>query len=147
MQKSRVSGALHFTLFIPDFKVDTKSARAVLPQNISREDAIFNMQRIALLPHAFEVGNVDLIKIVTEDKLHQQYRKNLFKNIDEIEKIAYECGAISFVVSGAGPSCLAISDKPLSDTLASKLEGKDNNWIAYTVTVDNEGAKEIYDEQ
>ena len=146
-QKYTVSDALCFTAIIPDFAVDTKAARAVLPQNISREDAIFNMQRVALLPHAFEKGSIELIKLVTEDRLHENYRKPLFKNINQIEKAAYECGAISFTVSGAGPTCLALSQTQISKELNNKISNLENNWVALSVSVDNEGAKEIYDEQ
>ena len=146
-QKYSVSDAICFTAVIPDFKVDTKDARAVLPQNISRADAIFNMQRVALLPYAFEHGCPELIKLVTEDRLHESYRKPLFKNINQVEQAAYECGAISFAVSGAGPTCLAFSTVQISDKLNEKISILENNWVALSVSVDNEGAKEIYDEQ
>ena len=146
-QKYTVSDDICFTALVPDFKVSTKEARAVLPKNISREDAIFNMQRIALLPYAFEHGRIDLINLVTDDRLHESYRKKLFKNIAEIEDAAFECGAISFAVSGAGPACLAFSKNPIYKELSKKIENKDNNWQAYGIAVDNEGAKEIYDEQ
>ena len=105
------------------------------------------MQRVALLPHAFEKGSIELIKLVTEDRLHENYRKPLFKNINQIEKAAYECGAISFTVSGAGPTCLALSQTQISKELNNKISNLENNWVALSVSVDNEGAKEIYDEQ
>lgn len=146
-QKYSVSDAICFTAIVPDFKVDTKIARGVLPQNISRDDAIFNMQRVALLPYAFERGCPDLIKLVTEDRLHESYRKPLFKNINQVERSAYECGAVSFTVSGAGPTCLAFSTTPIADKLNEKISFLENNWVALSVSVDNEGAKEIYDEQ
>ena len=146
-QKYSVSDAICFTAIVPDFKVDTKIARGVLPRNISRDDAIFNMQRIALLPYAFERGCPDLIKLVTEDRLHESYRKPLFKNINQVERSAYECGAVSFTVSGAGPTCLAFSTTPIADKLNEKISFLENNWVALSVSVDNEGAKEIYDEQ
>ena len=146
-QKYIVSDDICFTALIPDFEVSTKDARNVLPKNISRDDAIFNMQRIALLPYAFEHGRLDLIGLVTDDKLHESYRKPLFKNIEEIENAAYECGALSFAVSGAGPTCLAFSKDPIYAELSQKIKDKDNNWQAIGVAVDNEGAKEIYDEQ
>jgi threonine synthase len=146
-QKYSVSDEICFTALIPDFKVSTKDARAVLPENITREDAIFNMQRIALLPYAFEHGRLDLIGLVTDDRLHESYRKTLFKNIDEIERAAYECGALSFAVSGAGPACLVFSKHPIYTELSNKIKNKDNNWQAIGIAVDNEGAKEIYDEQ
>ena len=105
------------------------------------------MQRIALLPYTFEHGRLDLIRLVTDDRLHQSYRRRLFKNIDEIENAAYECGALSFAVSGAGPTCLAFSEAPIYENLNEKIKMLENNWIAYGVSVDNEGAKQIYDEQ
>ena len=146
-QKYNVSDSIYFTALIPDFKVSTSDARAVLPENISREDAIFNMQRVALLPYAFEHGRLDLISLVTEDRLHESYRKTLFKNIDEVEKAAYDCGALSFAVSGAGPACLTFSKLPIHLELSEKIKNKDNGWQALAINVDNEGVKEIYDEQ
>jgi len=146
-QKYTVSDKICFTALIPDFKVDTKDARAVLPKSVSREDAIFNMQRIALLPYAFEHGRLDLIGLVTDDRLHESYRKTLFRNIEEIEAVAHEVGALAFAVSGAGPTCLAFSENPIYDALNKKIHALDNAWVAFGVAVDNEGAKEIYDEQ
>ena len=146
-QKYTVSDNICFTALIPDFKVSTKEARAVLPKTVSREDAIFNMQRIALLPYAFEHGRLDLIHLVTDDRLHESYRKTLFKNVDEIERVAFESGALAFAISGAGPTCLAFSKDNISKKMNERIASMDNSWIAYSVAVDNEGAKEIYDEQ
>ncbi|MBQ4071650.1 MAG: threonine synthase [Clostridia bacterium] len=145
-QKYTVSDKICFTALIPDFKVSTKDARAVLPKMINREDAIFNMQRIALLPYAFEHGRLDLIHLVTDDRLHEEYRKTLFKNIEQIEEAAFDAGALAFAVSGAGPTCLAFSEDPIADILNTRIRKMENGWIAYAVAVDNEGAKEIYDE-
>lgn len=146
-QKYSVSDKIFFTALVPDFKVETKMARDVLPKVIDRNDAIFNMQRIALLPHSFESGNMELIKLVTQDKLHQEYRRCLFKNIDDVEKYTFECGAIAFAISGAGPTCLAFSDEPIGKMINRKICKLENGWIAYDLGIDDEGAKEIYDEQ
>ena len=146
-QKYSVSDKIFFTALVPDFKVSTKDARAALPDMVSRADAIFNLQRIALLPYAMENGSLVLIKAVTGDRLHEAYRRPLYKNVDEVEAAAYSLGAISFNVSGAGPTCLCYSDKPIADELNERLKEMDNGWVAYALTVDNEGAKRIYDEQ
>lgn len=145
VQKYRVSPKICFTALVPSFAVSTKEARSVLPKSISRDDAIFNMQRVALLPYAFEHGRLDLIPLVTDDKLHEQYRMPLYKNIDEVEDKAVKLGAISFTVSGAGPTCLAYSKNPISEELNKSISALDNCWVAYDMAVDNEGAKEIYD--
>ena len=146
-QKYPVSDKICFTALVPDFEVSTKEARAVLPKIINREDAIYNMQRIALLPYTFTNGRLDLIKLVTDDKLHEQYRRQLYRNVDAVEAAAFDTGAIAFAISGAGPTCLAFSEYPMQKKLNEKLAKLENGWKAYDVGVDNEGAKEIYDEQ
>ena len=145
VQKYNVSPKICFTALVPSFAVSTKDARAVLPKEISREDAIFNMQRIALLPYAFEHGRLDLIPLVTDDALHEKYRMPLYRNINEVEDKAIKLGAIAFTVSGAGPTCLAYSKAPISEELNKSISPLDNEWVAYGLAVDNEGAKEIYD--
>lgn len=146
-QKYTVSDKICFTTLTPSFKVDTKLARSVLPKSIGLDDAVYNMQRVALLPYAFEHGRLDLIHLVTGDRLHQQYRKNLFKNINEIIQAANELNVLSFTVSGAGPCCLAFSKNIIANELNEKISSLENNWVAEAVEVDNDGAKEIYDEQ
>ena len=49
-----VSETVCFTAISPDFEVATRDARAVLPQTVNRQDAVFNLSRAALLPRAFE---------------------------------------------------------------------------------------------
>ena len=146
-QKYTVSDKICFTALVPDFKVQTSDARAALPQIINRKDAIYNMQRIALLPYAFEHGRLDLIKFVTGDRLHEQYRKELYKNFSDVEKIALEEGALAITVSGAGPVHIAYSEIPIAEKIKSRIQGIENNWVALGLSVDNEGTKEIYDEQ
>ncbi len=145
VQKYNVSPKICFTALVPSFAVSTKEARAVLPESVSRADAIFNMQRVALLPYAFEHGRLDLVPLVTDDKLHESYRMPLYKNIDEVEDKAVKLGAIAFTVSGAGPTCLAYSKKPIFEELNKAISSLENDWVAYGLAVDNEGAKEIYD--
>ena len=141
--KFDVSDKIYFTALIPNFEVKTSDARKVLPEKYCREDVIFNMSRTALLPYAFEKGDFDLIKTVTQDKIHEQYRKKLFKNIDEVEKIAYSCGAVSFFISGAGSTCMCISKQPIDDVLNEKLKNIENAWIALPLKIDSQGTKEV----
>ena len=134
-----VSDAICFTVVYPDFEVQTKDARAVLPKTVERSDAIFNLSRTALMQHAFTQGHFFLLKHVTKDRLHEPYRKKLFRNIDEIEKAAYECGAVSFIISGAGSACLCISEKPIVDELNQKIASLANHWMAMSLNIDQNG--------
>lgn len=141
--KYSVSDKVYFTAVIPDFEVRTRSARATLPKFVECKDAIFNMSRTAILPKAFEDGDFKLIKIATQDRLHEIYKRQLFKNISEVENEAYSVGAASFVISGAGSTCLCISNKPICDEFNEKISKLENNWRAISLTVDNEGARNI----
>ena len=141
--KSAVSSDIKFTAIIPEFKVNTKDARKVLPASVPFKDAIFNSARCALISKAFKDGDFDMIAEVTKDRLHQNYRKKLFKNAEEIEEIAYETGAKAFFVSGAGPTLLAVSDKEIADKLNERIKDKENGWKAIGLEADNEGTREI----
>ena len=140
--KYPVSDIIHFTAVVPDFEVLTKEARALVPSMVRRADAIFNMSRTAILPKAFDEGDFDLIKIATQDRLHERYKKKLFKNVSDVETCAYECGVISFLISGAGSTCLCISDREIAEELNKKIERLENSWVSIPLFVDNEGAKE-----
>lgn len=141
--KYHVSEKVCFTPIVPNFEVCTKDARATLPEKVSREDAVYNLSRASLLSHAFENGDFELIKLVTKDRLHEQYKKRLFKNIAEVENIAYSVGAVSFIISGAGSTCMCISDRPIYRELNEKISTLDNGWVAYTLSVDNNGTQEV----
>ena len=135
-----VSEDICFTAIYPNFEVATRDARAVLPKEVDRRDAIYNLSRVALLPYAFEKGDFALLRAVTRDKLHEPYRKPLFRNISEIEAAAYECGAVSFIISGAGSTCLCISKEPIVEKLNEKIAPLANEWRAYALRVDKNGA-------
>ena len=138
-----VSKRIKFTALIPDFEVQTNDARKVLPDMVSREDAIYNMSRVALLSSAFKSGSAELLRIATKDKIHQQYRKPLFRNIEDIEKCAYECGAISFTISGAGSTCLCISEKSIEKKLNAKIKDMPNGWVAKELKISKFGTEEV----
>ena len=80
---------------IPDFRLDTSKARRALPQQYSREDATFNMQRCSLLPILLSEARPNAAKIseAMRDRLHQPYRARLIpgfsKVLEEITHDAY----------------------------------------------------------
>ena len=141
--KKRVSDKLYFTALIPEFKVSTKDARKVLPFKVPFKSATYNLARATLIPEAFESGNLELIEEVTKDRLHQSYRKKLFKNAGEVEKLAREVGARAFFVSGAGPTHIAVSDREIASELNERLKTLANGWTATTLEADNDGITEI----
>lgn len=99
--------ALEVVLVIPECRLSTEAARAVLPEKYSRRDAVFNVQRVALLLSAFREGCSGLFSEAMRDCLHQPYRAPLVPGFDEALKLSNVPGLLGVALSGAGPSVVA----------------------------------------
>lgn len=116
-------------LAIPDFELSTAEARKVLPPNYSRADAIFNTAHLGLLIRGLETRNPDWLRVALQDKIHQPYRKSLIKGFETVRTAALTAGAFELVISGAGPTLLALTDEisapavAVAMTTAWKQEG------------------------
>ena len=105
-RKIAVDDSLNCILMIPNDTISTKAAREVLPETVSHRDAVFNLQRSALLTEAFMSKNYGILSIAMKDKLHQPFRKHLISGYDKFEKTGYENGALGVCISGSGPAIL-----------------------------------------
>ncbi len=96
-------------LFIPDTRIATADARAVLPQQVTVADAVFNMGRVALLVAAMSLDRPEYLDVATQDRLHQPYRQPLFPAIKLIFAAARDAGALGVFLSGSGSCVLALT--------------------------------------
>jgi homoserine kinase len=96
---------------IPDFHLSTSAARDVLPTSVSMQDAVFNIGRASLLVGAFISGDLSLLSVAMDDKLHQPYRSNLVPGMKKVFAAAKLAGARGVALSGAGPTLIAFADK------------------------------------
>ena len=92
---------------VPDFFLSTRVAREVLPDMVSRQDAIFNIGRSSILVAALCRGNEFFLRHAFEDALHQPYRSKLVPGMMEVFSAAKEAGALGATLSGAGPCLMA----------------------------------------
>ena len=136
-----------FLALIPDFDLPTTKARAVLPEQLSRADAIYNIAHGALVLKALELGDGKLLRNAMQDRLHQRYRKHLIRDYEQIEALIRTTGA-AFCLSGAGPTLLCITrDKDLDEKLAKKLpQITEANWEMLPLHVEFQGAHVIESE-
>ncbi len=95
---------------VPDFILPTSIARSVLPDSYSRADAIFNVQRSALLIGALLTGTTSAFPAALEDRMHQPYRFKLVPGLEEMTKLRAP-GLLGCALSGAGPSVLVFYEK------------------------------------
>ncbi|MCS7207770.1 MAG: homoserine kinase [Dehalococcoidia bacterium] len=100
---------LRVVVLIPDQPMPTQQARAVLPPQVSRPDAVFNLGRVALLVNALHSRRWDDLALATQDRLHQPARQALFPAMPLIFKAALDAGALGVFLSGAGSSIVALT--------------------------------------
>lgn len=130
---------------IPDFYLSTEIARNILPKEITRKDAIFNISRAALLTSALFSNRLDLLEIATEDKIHQDYRAKFIPNLNQLFKETKKAGAYSVTISGAGSSILALTkdDKNIiekvSKAMHSSFKKKNINSIIKVLNIPAKG--------
>src|SRR5215472_3903164 len=80
----KVAPGVKSVIVIPEFEISTEKARAVLPQTYSRKDAVYNLQRSALVIGALTTGNWGLVREAMNDRIHQPYRASLIPGFEEI---------------------------------------------------------------
>ncbi len=100
---------IHAVIFVPQMTIGTEEARAVLPASISREDAVYNMGRVALLVNALGTKRLGDLYLATGDRLHQPYRQKLFPAMKVIFEGALKGGALGVFLSGSGSTILALT--------------------------------------
>ncbi len=120
------------TLFVPAERGYTAAARQALPVDVPHRDAAFNAGRSALLVHAL-TRDVDLLFPATEDRLHQGYRAEGMPGTASLVAGLRSVG-VAAVVSGAGPSVLALTEVPGDFHAGSE-------WRAEPLGVDGGGSR------
>lgn len=106
---------------IPGFELSTTTARQVLPTHYSRADAIFNTAHLGLLLRGLETGHGDWLRIALADRLHQPYRQTLIPGYGAVAEAAIGAGAYGLVISGAGPTLLALAPVTIAPQVCDTL--------------------------
>ncbi len=94
---------------IPAIRLSTSEARRVMPKVIPIADAVVNLGSLTLLLQGLRTGNGDLIADGMHDRLHEPYRWGLIQGGRQVRQAALDAGAWGCVISGAGPSLLALT--------------------------------------
>ena len=129
---------------IPDFELSTSAARSVLPTDYSRADAIFNIAHLGLLLRGLETGREDWLKAALQDRIHQPYRKALIPGYDHVRSAAVAAGAYEMVISGAGPTLLALVDASqaaaVEEAMVSAWKNQGMTAKVRSLSLDTQGA-------
>jgi homoserine kinase len=134
---------LSWVVLVPAVTSSTAEARALLPPSVPRADAVFNVQRVALLLASLQAGRPASLAAALDDRLHQPYRLKLFPWMPEVAAAARAAGALGCVLSGAGPSLLAAvhgDGRAVARAMQTALESAGIAGTARALEVDVAGA-------
>lgn len=132
-----VDSSLPVCLLVPPSttRLSTEEARKVLPDSVPRADALFNTSRAAVLMLAL-AGRPDLLMAGTEDRLHQEYRRQVLPSsmavMDSLREQGYPA-----VISGAGPTVLVLADLAQQTRFTLERHG----WTVLRPGIDDVGAQ------
>jgi homoserine kinase len=114
---------LQAVLFVPEQRILTTDARALLPRTVPLEDALFNVARASLLVASLASGDLSVLNEATRDRLHQPHRLPLFPASGTLFEVAMQAGALAVYTSGAGPSVLAlVADDATSQSVGDAFD-------------------------
>ncbi len=101
-------------VFVPNDLSPTHEARRLVPRRPAREDAVFNLGRIAEWVLACSRNDRSLVASAMDDRLHQPGRARAYPYLDDTIAAAEQAGALGAALSGAGGSVIAIADRNLA---------------------------------
>lgn len=109
--------------FVPQVRTSTKASRGTLPEQVPHRDAAVTAARAALLVHGL-TSDPAVLLAATEDWLHQPYRLPALPAQRALVD-ALRAGGIPAVLSGSGPTVLALARDDAEVERALALAGED----------------------
>ena len=127
-------------LFVPEDLSPTHEARRLVPRRPAREDAVFNLGRVAEWILACSQHDRSLVRSAMDDRLHQPGRARAYPYLDDVIAAAEQAGALGAALSGAGGSVIAIADRshqPVAKAMhdAARAHGIDGTVVRLAAAV------------
>lgn len=119
---------LEGVVVIPPDEVSTERARAAIPEQIPRADAIANLAAASSLLLGLQTSDLDLIRRGLHDSIHQPRRRELYPRSMELVDGAREMGALGATISGAGPTVLVWTTWQDAGKVSEELERHCGDW-------------------
>lgn len=114
----------------------TEEMRNLLKPEISRKDAVVNIQRTALLVDSLYRGDLSALRFATRDRLHQPIRgEKKYPHLEAMVKAALGAGAHGCFLSGAGPTVMAICSGQAGDIFTQRSSERQEGAVAQAMRV------------
>jgi homoserine kinase len=114
---------LYCAVVFPDVDVPTREARQIIRDKIYMKDAVTQWGNIAGLVSGLFMNDINLIGRSMKDILVEPVRSMLIPDFYKMREMAMNMGAVSFGISGSGPSVFAFTrDEETARQITQKLQ-------------------------
>lgn len=139
---------LYAGIVFPQVDVPTRDARQLIKDKVLLKEAVVQWGNIAGLVAGLFQNDYNLIGRSMQDVLIEPTRAILIPEFYEMKRIAMESGALSFGISGSGPSVVAISRgesvaQVVTKKIKEHLSSKEIDSYQYVSPVNLEGPREL----
>jgi homoserine kinase len=107
---------------VPETRLPTVKARAVLPASYPRDVMIRSLARMAALTAGLTTGDPEMLAAAHGDEVHEAPRVELGPEVSELIDVARRAGALHAARSGAGPSVIALATQETARKVAAAFE-------------------------
>jgi homoserine kinase len=125
---------LAFVFAVPDLRVETKRARAVLPEALPHATAVQAAARGAALVQGLATADPALLSLGLDDLLHVPFRRPLVQGYDAATAAARAAGAYGATLSGSGPTLVALAAPDRAPAVGHAMVGA---WEAAGVSAES----------
>ncbi|QIQ41240.1 MAG: homoserine kinase [Buchnera aphidicola (Aphis urticata)] len=131
----------------PGIKLSTAEARKILPKKYTKDICIKHSRYLASFVHASYSKQSNLAARCMKDFIAEPYRSKLLPNFFHSKEKIKKLGAISFGISGSGPTVFAVAEdikiaKKVSLWLSENYL-QNNTGFVHICYIDTKGARKI----
>ncbi len=140
-QKKEIPHYLKAVMVIPNKPMSTNQLRSKLPKTLSLQKAVFNISHTAVLTAAFFNEDWKMLRVASEDVIHQNSRMKVMKELFEVQKFALLNGSLMSTLSGSGSSFFNMVYEDDASYLKEKLKTRFPHFRVETYDFNNIGYK------
>jgi homoserine kinase len=132
---------LGFVLVVPTDTLCTQESRKALRPEIPRADAVYSLQRSALLVDLLATGALELLPRALSDRMHEPDRAVLTPMLGQLRALDRNLPCFGVTLSGAGPSVLVWVREDGTQAAASAIRAEVPDAQVIAMLPDAEGVR------
>ncbi len=138
-KKRKIPDYLKAVLVVPNKTISTAKSRTVLPNSYSTDEVVYSLSRASFMTALFMSESWDLLKIASQDRLHQTRRMKQMPELFEVQKTALANGGLMSTLSGSGSTFFTLCYADDAPKIHKALESKFPKYRVFTKSLDNYG--------